>query len=274
MIIAILILILIIIAIVKSKIRFNLPHGALLLIDGAVKVGKTKCAVTMAIRDYRKALLRYKIGKYILQKKVERPMLYSNIPLNVKDGYVKITQEVLMRKERVTERSVVLLSEASLVADNNLYKDREATINIMLFCKLFGHESKGGTLIIETQAIGDLAVQIRRCIANKWYIDHATKIPILGFSILHVRNERYSEDGNNVNTYTEEQKFDRLFVPNRVHKIYDSYCYSYFTDNLKAATKRTIPTTLKAIDIVSFSKDVIKGLNKEQENEENKHNNR
>ena len=188
-------------------------------------------------------------------------MFYTNIPVKFK--HVRVTEDILKRKKRIAYKSVVFLSEASLVADNMLYKDTEANNRIMLFAKLFGHYSRGGKLFIESQSIGDIAVAIRRCISSKYYIDHSIKIPF--FRIMYLRYERYTEDGTSINTYEDDNEFTKYLISKKIFKKFDSYCYSAFTDNLDIEKKEIISKNMKCKDIITFDKN-IKGVIDEKEN--------
>ena len=101
------------------------------LVDGGVKTGKSLVSVMLAIRQYRKNLIRYYIGsgliafinlfkklfKKPLRSKLEKPMLYANMPLyKVKYNYLSL--DILCCKVRVPHKSVFLLDEASLIADS------------------------------------------------------------------------------------------------------------------------------------------------------------
>ena len=62
------------------------------------------------------------------------PLLYSNIPLSC--PYVPLTKELLLRKKRFVYGSTVLISEASLVADSQLIKDKVINERLLKFFKL------------------------------------------------------------------------------------------------------------------------------------------
>ena len=101
------------------------------LVDGGVKTGKSLVSVMLAIKQYRKNLIRFYIGNCLikffnlfrklfkkpLRKLLEKPMLYSNMPL-YKVKYNYLTLEILCCENRIPHKSVVLLDEASLIADS------------------------------------------------------------------------------------------------------------------------------------------------------------
>lgn len=127
----------------------------------------------------------------------------------------------------------------------------------MLFNKLYGHETKGGMVIYDTQAIVDLNCNIRRCLSEYFYIHHLEKrFPFI--LCAKVREERYSEDGSVVNSYSDdiEDSLKKVLISKRVWKKFDAYCFSSLTDNLPVADKLEYrdKDDLKVRDIVSFRK--------------------
>ena len=84
-------------------------------VDGGVKTGKSLVSVVLAIRQYRKNLIRFYIGNCLikffnlfrklfkkpLRKLLEKPMLYSNMPL-YKVKYNYLTLEILFSQHRIS----------------------------------------------------------------------------------------------------------------------------------------------------------------------------
>ena len=100
-------------------------------VDGGVKTGKSLVCVMLAIKQYRKNVIKIAILNWFRRiancfRKFkgkedkplrDRPMLYSNMPLNhVK--YNNLTLDIILRKVRIPYKSVVLIDEASLLADS------------------------------------------------------------------------------------------------------------------------------------------------------------
>lgn len=163
--------------------------------------------------------------------RTELPMLYSNIHLrHVK--YNLFTVDILERRVRIPYKSVVLIDEASLLADSMLYKNDDINERLMLFVKLFGHYSKGGTLIINTQALHDMHFSFKRGISTYLWIHSRTKFPFI--TRMKVREMMFSDDSDksmNVVDDDIEESVKSLWVPNFYYKYYDCYCYSIFTDS-------------------------------------------
>lgn len=240
--------------------HFKVPNtGCITLVSGGVKSGKSTLSVYMAYVNYKRALRSWRFRVFfqrLLHKtEDEKPLLYSNVPLAI--PYVPLTKELLERKTRFRFHSVIYVNEASLVVDNQVYRDMELSERIRLWCKLIGHELHGGygRLILDTQSIGDCAIEVRRNLSEYLYIHHLIKaIPF--FLIAKVREERYSEDGTAINAYTEdvEEKLKMVLMTKRIWKKFDAYCFSYFTDDLDVEDRevKVIGNDLKAKEIVSF----------------------
>lgn len=254
--------------------KFKVPKlNSLVMVTGGVKCGKSTLSVHMAISTYKKNLRHVKFKNFfrkIFHKPLqELPLLYSNVPLAIK--YVPITRDMLLRKERFIYGSVVYIQEASLVADSQLIKDKELNNQLLLFFKLFGHESKGGTCILDTQCIGDVHYSLKRSLSEYFYVHHLVKwLPF--FLIAYVVEDRYSDDGTIMATETQdiEDTLKKIIVPKRTWKYFDCYSYSVLTDDLSAnndIVNNNLQTKdLKAYNIVSFRNEfnVVKGKKDEK----------
>lgn len=239
--------------------HFKVPKvGSLALVTGAVKSGKTLFALGLAIANYRIVHRAWRIKcffcKLLRRECPEEPLFYSNIP--VAFPYVELTKELILRQKRFRYGSVIFCSEASLLADNSVFKDTDVNERIMLLNKLIGHETRGGLLVYDTQAIGDLPAVTRRCIGQYFYVHHTVKnIPFVVLPC--VRECRFSEDGSAVSVDTEdvEEGLKKVLFSKRLWKKYDRYCYSSFTDNKPVEDKLVVlpkGASLKAKNITSF----------------------
>ncbi len=242
---------------VKLASKFKVPKiPCVALVTGGVKSGKSTLSVYLAIQTYNRVHRRWKIRSFfqtLLHKKVdEEPLLYSNIPLAV--PYVPISLELLQRKVRPRYASVAYVNEASLVADQMLFKNDELNERLTLFNKLFGHETCGGVLIYDTQCVHDVHYSVKRSLSSYIYVHHLEKrLPF--FLVAQVREERYSDDTGVVNSYNEdiENSLKKVLIPKRVWKKFDAYCFSCLTDGLPVADNVIEDSAdLKARNIVSF----------------------
>lgn len=242
---------------------FKIPKiGCTCMVTGAVKAGKSTFAVRACLKKHKRALLAWRIryvfwwclGKYLKKGEPEKPYLYSNIPLRYK-YYRPLKRDLLMREERVPYKSVAYLGEFSLIADSMAYKDAILNEELLLWNKLWGHMSKGGTLVTDTQSVEDCHYSVKRCLAQYYYVHHMVKLPWpIPFVIMYLRECRYSADSTNVYAEDVEETLKRVLVPKRTWRVFDSYCYSVLTDDkpISAEGEEHVATDLKARNIVTF----------------------
>ena len=262
---------------------FKIPKlKNVIFIDGGLGCGKSFYSVSLAIKLHKKALRNWNIKKYFCKflglfskkyknKELEKPLLYSNIKLKNYE-HVILTKELLTRDNRFNYKSVVLIDEFSLFADQQLYKNQELNEKLQLFFKLFRHETKGGYMVVNSQSINDCHYSFKYILNDYFYIHHRIKLPFI--SILAIRENVYSSDiGNVVNISNEDIEFSlkKVIVFNNFYNKYDSYTYSVFTDNLKnddRIVKFIKNDELKADKLISFRD--YKYLIKEEKNNEKK----
>lgn len=253
--------------------QFKFPKiGCLTLISGGVKCGKSTFSVALAIREHKTRVRKVKIKNFFRRlfgkEQIELPCLYSNVPLAI--PYVPLTDDLLLRKKRFVYGSVVYCQEASLVADSQLIKDMDINQRLLLFNKLFGHETHSAVLIYDTQTISDLHYSIKRSLSEYFYIHHLVKwIP--GFLVAYIIENRYSEDGTQIFDTSKdvEDGLKRVIIPKKTWKYFDCYCYSVLTDDLpveKTIVNNNLQTKdLKARKILTFRKGGY--LTNEKEND-------
>lgn len=244
--------------VLKIASKYKVPKiSCVSLVTGGVKSGKSTFSVYLAMKTYKRIHRRWQFRSYfqnLFHLDVdEEPLLYSNIPLATK--YVPITLDLLLRKVRPAYGSVAYVNEASLVADQMLFKDEELNERLTLFNKLFGHETCGGYLIYDTQCVSDVHYAVKRSLSNYFYIHHLEKrIPF--FMVAKVREERYSDDKGVTNVYTDdvEESLKKVLIPKSVWKKFDAYCFSCLTDHLPVSDNVVYGDKhdLKAHEIVSF----------------------
>ena len=239
----------------------TLKLGSLSLVTGGVKTGKSTLSVCLAIKAHKRAVRKVKIRNFFLRlfgkkdRQEQLPLLYSNIPLNY--PYVPLSDKLLLRKERFVYKSVIYCNEASLLADSQLIKDKDLNTLLLLFNKLIGHETKGGTLIYDTQSVSDLHYSIKRSLSDYFYIHHLRKG--LFFVCAYVIENRYSEDGSVVTVSQSDVETDlkKVLISKKYWKYFDCYCFSVLTDNLPVADSVIKnPVTLKANHILSFRPEI------------------
>lgn len=237
--------------------HFKFPKfGSLCVVTGSLKTGKTTFSLHLAYKTYRRNLRRVKVRNFfakMFSKPLEElPLFYSTIPVGF--PHVRVTTDLLERRERFAYKSVVWIDEASLLADSQLYKDTELNAKLLEFCKLFGHETKGGCLFLTSHCLSELHMSMRR-VSSEYFYTNGLMSWLPFFMVVTVREERYSEDGAAINTYDSdvEDTMKRVIIPKRVWKKFDCYCYSVMTDDLPVAQDVVEADTLKCEEVVSFS---------------------
>lgn len=249
---------------VKSK---KLPLDTCVMINGGVGSGKTSTAVYLAIKSYRKEYRNWRFKRFLyykcklhlkcLKTYEEEPLLYSNIPL-AKVKYVPFTNDMILRKERFNYKSIILLSESSLIANSMSYKDKNINDELTLFIKLIRHELKGTycnvpNLIIETQSLQDNHYSFDRCITQSLFLTKKVNIPF--FRFVKCREILTIPQVNNIidDDIEKSMSFRWLIVPKSVFKKYDSYCYSVLSDDLPINAKSNFNKQLvKDFEIASL----------------------
>lgn len=222
-------------------------------VDGGVKTGKSLVCVVLAIKQYKKNVFKTYVANFFIfiinlfrkksnkKKYLDRPMLYSNMPLRC-IKYNHLTMDIILRKVRIPYKSVVLIDEASLLADSmsGVYdksKSKEAfdemNEQLTLFIKLFGHYTHGGSLFYNSQQIIDLHFSFKRCTSTYLFVQKNRKFPF--FCLLDVREMVHSEDGDAINSFNNDIDVDQkpLFILKKYYKYYDRYYLSCLTDHLQ-----------------------------------------
>lgn len=240
-------------------------------VDGGVKTGKSLVCVMLAIKQYRKNVFKVHVANFFrrianrvrkfknkpIRPLHERPMLYSNMPLN-RVKYNDLTLDIILRKVRIPYKSVVLIDEASLLADSMsgmlTTKEKKEQFdfineNLTLFIKLYGHYSRGGSLFYNSQQIVDLHFAFKRCTSTYLFIAKNRKFPF--FCLLDVRECVHTEDGDTVNTITQDLDRDNrpLFVWKKYYKYYDRFYLSSLTDSLTCQVNYNVVKYIKNKDM-------------------------
>lgn len=245
LVIVIIAVIILLIILFKLRIkRLKLDH--LTLVSGSLKTGKSALSLGLAIKEYNKNLRKWKIKRFFTEKVLhkefttEKPLFYSNIPVGI--DYVPLTFDIIERKKRMAYKSICFIDEVSLLADSmsafqrdKKSKEEISTFNdvLLVFIKLYCHETHNGSLYINTQSISDLHYSFRRCMSRYVYIQSSINwLPFI--RIMRVSELFYSEDNSAINTNTGdiEDNTRLLFQRKKIFKKYDRWCYSSFTDSL------------------------------------------
>lgn len=238
----------------------TVKNGSMVCVTGGVKSGKSTFSFWLAYRAYKRNVRSVKFRNWL--RKVfkikgadeELPLFYTTIPVAV--PHVLLTTELAMRLERFAYKSVIWIDEASLFADSQNYKNPVVNKQLTLLNKLIAHETKGGTIVYNTQSIGDLHYSVRRCLSEIYYV-HSTFKWLPFFLMCSVREERYVEDNIAVNAPEDlEVYLKRVVMPKTIWKKFDCYCYSKLTDDLPVNKNVTEAKSLKADKIVTLDTSI------------------
>lgn len=222
--------------------------------NGNVGSGKTSTNVYLAIKAHRKAHGIWYRRKFIYSKvfkkmaNEEEPLLYSNIPifknrrkLELYPYYSPITREHFTREKRFNFKSVILLDETSLIANSQDYKDLKLSQSLTLWIKLIRHELHGSyrnlfgsyaNIYCTTQSKNDNHFAFDRALNQVLYITKSINIPF--FRIVWCRELLMIDSvQNNFDDDFKESMTTRWYIiPKSVFNRYNSYCYSFLTDDL------------------------------------------
>ena len=125
-------------------------------------------------------------------------------------------------------------------------KDKKRNAMLSIFCKLIGHETRGGALYYDTQSVLDVHYSFKRCSSTYFFIQKKLNIGI-GI-ILYVREMVNTENGVNNFVDDVETTTRKVFVPRWWFKRYDRYQYSFLTDELKISQDKDTK-----VGLVSFN---------------------
>lgn len=226
----------------KNFKLLNTPNFC--LVTGGVKCGKSMLSVYLAIKKYRKIHRSWWWATHVFKKDVEEPLFYTNICVsfgNLLNGskhkldrcIVKLDTPLLLRKARFAYKSVILIDEGSLMADNMDFKDKERNIDLSLWCKLVGHETHGGYVFVNTQSPLDMHYSFKRVVGSYYFSQTCKNFGL--FSVLYVRELINSESGVNAFDDDIENTMRKVLIPFWYRHKYDRFEFSYFTDDLHVA---------------------------------------
>lgn len=252
------ILILAVIAVIYIAWKLKIPKcGNVVLVTGGVKTGKTTLSVRLVYKTWRKNVRKVKFYNAIIRPlkkdktRKELPLIYSNVPLSI--PYVPLTYDLIYRRTRFVYGSVIYFCEASLLAGSMDFKDEELNETLPLLVKLIAHETKGGSIIFDTQSVMDLHYGIKRNVSSYFYIHHKINLPF--FLVLKVRELVFLDNTSNDFETDVEDNLKIVVVPKRTWKMFDCYCYSALTDHLDVERNVVKTKDLKARSILTFKKN-------------------
>lgn len=265
---------LIIFLVVYFKFK-KLKLNTCVFVDGAPKTGKDLLCMKIIDKEIRKARFRVNLYNFFHKKKKDMPLIYSNIPLYHKYGYVPLTNEIIHRQERIIDKSVVFIGEYSLFADSrlglkNTKEDKTINDDLLLFHKLCGHQWNG-KLITNSQCVSDCHYANKRTLSNYYYILHSRKG--LFHHFLEVVELLNNEDTTTINTNEDIQnrKTYLIMVSKKYYKMYDYRAFEKLYEGLPYAKNVVYlkpNNDLKVKTLTSFNDNMVNIYNKGVEKNE------
>lgn len=245
------------------------------LITGGVKCGKSLLSVKLSQSDYKKRWIKWWIKTHIFRKGAEEPLYYTNTTASFGDlrkkkrhfldkNIVYIKKEHLLRQVRFNYGSVIYINESSLMADNMDFNNKERNIELSLFNKLIGHETRGGALYYDTQSPMDNHYSIKRVMSTYYFIEKS--LNFFFFRVLYLRELINNENGVNAFNDDVETSTRKVLVFRWWYHRYDRYEFEYLTEQLSKDNESLKPKQ----GLVSFNplytkladKRIYKGGNK------------
>ena len=230
--------------------------GCVTLVTGAVKTGKSLLCVWLSQKKYKAVHRVWWLKKHLFKKKcanLEEPLYYTNTfitfghynpfkeitcfnkPHRLDKNIRLIEKEHLLRLKRFNYKSVIYIDESSLLADNQDYNNQIRNACLSLFNKLIGHETRGGYLFYDTQAVEDNHYSIKRVISNYQYIQKS--LNLFFFRVLYVREMISKDLGENNFNDDIETTMRKVLIFRWWYHRYDRYYFSYLTDKLSNKSK-------------------------------------
>lgn len=231
--------------------RKNFKHPVVpcvCLVCGAPKVGKSLLCVKLALKDYKKRHLKWRVRRFF-GKEEEEPLFYTNTAIsfgNLKgkkphklDANIRaIELEHLLRLKRFNYASVVYIQESSFMADNQDVRSQERNAELSLFNKLYGHETKGGVLYYDTQSTFDNHYSIKRVVSNYFFVQKSLNFIL--FRVVYIREMINSDIGQNNFEDDIDTTTRKVLVPRWYYHKYDRYYFSYLTDKCPKRAKKPV----------------------------------
>lgn len=233
---------------------YVIKYDTLVSFTGGLGSGKTFMSTKTALVLYRKQRLKVRVYNFFHpRKKQELPELYSNIPLKIsrKKYAIRLTKEHLLLQKRLARKSVCLLDEVDVFANQFQYnnpsivntKGGEEYGNFDEFCRFYRHYTKGGYLIFNTQATANENLTIRRRQNTVITLFHFRTwgipliLPNLIFTV-KARNTTLSDDIKTVEDCNTEDNMRTVFGFMPFYRHYDTYCYSGRYDTVPSGEEK------------------------------------
>lgn len=209
---------------------YTIHHDTVIAFVGGLGSGKTLLSVKYAIRLYKRQLRRYYINR-LLGRRMDKPLLYSNIPIRLsrKVWATQLTADHLLLRSRIKEGSVVMIDEIGSFASQWDYNDVNIKDNFDEFIRFFRHYV-GGYLVVNDQAVGNILINIRRRLNSVYYLMRFRRFWKL--YTVRIRHVSVSDDIMTVENEDTEDNTSLLIGLLPIYKYYESRCYRHRYDRV------------------------------------------
>lgn len=205
---------------------------------GGLGSGKTFLSVRDALKCYAKLNRKYRIYCFLHPRKnVNKPVLYSNIPLRIKGKLYStmLTKEHLLLQESLVRPCVVLLDEIGAFANQFDFKNDNVINTFDEFVRFFRHYTYSpyseSYMIVNDQCSENINLVVRRRLNKVHNLSNMLHIGPMVFyyeRMINISEEIKTIDDENDTQDSMSLRF--LLCFNKKH--YDSHCYSGRYDSL------------------------------------------
>ena len=239
MIFLVLILALILFFSIRSRI-FTFQNDTVIAFSGGLGSGKTLNAVKKALKLYRRERRIYRFLS-IFSKRIRSsppPELYSNFPILIKRNVFckQLTSDILLLKEKLPLRSIVVIDEMGSYASQWDYRHPLVLDNLSTFVRFYRHFTKGGYLIVTDQCTENIVTEIRRRIC-KCYNCLDTRVYLKFLQITRVRMITISDELKSIEELEDKENF-QIYIGflNPFFRHYDTHAASELVKDLPYTT--------------------------------------
>lgn len=210
---------------------YFIKHDTVVLYVGGLGSGKTLVGVSDSLKCLRRN--RNKVRWHNLmhpKNKKPKPLLYSTIPIQIskREKSVDLNVDHVLLREKIVEKSVVFIDEASTVANHfETVANNKNLKTLEEWSTFYRHYTKGGYLILTTQNTAKCNYTIRYCCNSAFQLSqfHSVPIPFIGFYWVKIRNIDLTNDVVNVSENNVEDNM-RIKIGFFGRRKYDTYAFS------------------------------------------------
>lgn len=207
-----------------------------LMFTGAPGTGKTNEMVNMSIKllkhvrrsvkKQNRKIARYNIFNKDKQEYLEKPLLYSNIPIKIskKEWSVKLKMEHITLNERISYKAITVITELGKIVSRYDHKNPNVADNIDEFVSLYRQFTKGGYFLCDDQSSDNAEVDIRRRLGTIINMLHFNKFWF--FYWVKMRNITISEDIKTIEEESAEDNYRKRLGFFIGKPRYDTYAFS------------------------------------------------